>query len=43
MQLQIAIALSREECEKEEELRKSDAMRLQVYLIFCFLLQFLYI
>lgn len=32
MQLQIAIALSREECEKEEELRKSDAMRLQIAL-----------
>lgn len=30
MQLQIAMALSREECEKEEEARKSDAIRLQV-------------
>lgn len=30
MQLQIAMALSREECEKEEELRKGDAIRLQV-------------
>ncbi|KAI6188195.1 Epsin 2 [Aphelenchoides besseyi] len=30
MQLQIALALSREECEKEEELRKGDAIRLQM-------------
>lgn len=32
MQLQIALALSREECEKEEELRKGDAIRLQMAL-----------
>ena len=32
MQLQIAMALSREECEKEEEARKSDAIRLQIAL-----------
>uniref|UniRef100_A0A915E0A9 ENTH domain-containing protein n=1 Tax=Ditylenchus dipsaci TaxID=166011 RepID=A0A915E0A9_9BILA len=32
MQLQIAMALSREECEKEEELRKGDAIRLQIAL-----------
>ncbi|KAI6240882.1 Epsin 2 [Aphelenchoides fujianensis] len=30
MQLQIALALSREECEKEEEMRKGDAIRLQM-------------
>jgi len=30
MQLQIALALSREECEKEEELRKGDDIRLQL-------------
>ncbi|KAI6177020.1 ENTH domain-containing protein [Aphelenchoides bicaudatus] len=32
MQLQIALALSREECEKEEEMRKGDAIRLQMAL-----------
>jgi len=32
MQLQIALALSREECEKEEELRKGDSIRLQMAL-----------
>ncbi|KAI1716954.1 ENTH domain-containing protein [Ditylenchus destructor] len=32
MQLQIAMALSREECEKEEEMRKGDAIRLQIAL-----------
>jgi epsin len=32
MQLQIAMALSREECEKEEEMRKGDAVRLQIAL-----------
>ncbi|KAH7731972.1 Epsin 2 [Aphelenchoides avenae] len=32
MQLQIAIALSREECEKEQELRKGDDIRLQIAL-----------
>jgi hypothetical protein len=30
MQLQIALALSREECEKEQELRRGDDIRLQV-------------
>lgn len=32
MQLQIAIALSREECEKQDEMRKSDDARLQMAL-----------
>ncbi|KAK0396874.1 hypothetical protein QR680_001894 [Steinernema hermaphroditum] len=32
MQLQIAMALSKEECEKEEEMRKGDAVRLQLAL-----------
>lgn len=30
MQLQIALALSKEECEKEKELRRGDEIRLQV-------------
>lgn len=30
MQLQIALALSKEECEKEQELRRGDDIRLQV-------------
>lgn len=32
MQLQIALALSREECEKADEMRKSDDARLQMAL-----------
>jgi len=30
MQLQIALALSKEECEKEQEMRRGDDVRLQV-------------
>lgn len=40
MQLQIAMALSREECEKEEEARKSDAIRLQVNFLIKYLFNF---